>query len=195
MPQLFSKMALGSVLAVLFFLGLSFAAFTSLISMIELAVRVVVDYGASRQRAIMLVGLVGFAFGIPSAMDLNILSNQDFVWGVGLIISGAFIAFAIIRSGATRFREEAIDNSPYDWRAGRKWQLLITVAVPVQAVSLLVWWLYQSAAVYAPTTWYDPFEPFSVMTCLVQWGVAMLVLGMLNNRLATRSLRNVSVFE
>lgn len=195
MPQLFSKMALGSVLAVLFFLGLSFAAFTSLISMIELAVRVVVDYGASRQRAILLVGLVGFAFGIPSAMDLNILSNQDFVWGVGLIISGAFIAFAIIRSGATRFREEAIDNSPYDWRAGRKWQLLITVAVPVQAVSLLVWWLYQSAAVYAPTTWYDPFEPFSVMTCLVQWGVAMLVLGMLNNRLATRSLRNVSVFE
>lgn len=195
MPQLFSRMAFGPVLAVLFFLGLSFAAFTSLISMIELAVRAVVDHGVNRSRAILLVGVVGFAFGIPSAIDLNILGNQDFVWGVALIISGAFIALAIIRSGATRFREEVIDNSPHDWRAGRTWQVLITVIVPVQAVSLLGWWLYQSAAVYAPTTWYNPFEPFSVMTCLVQWGIALLVLRLLNNWLAARSLTGLEVIK
>ena len=35
MPQLFAKMALGKPLAILFFLGLSFAGFSSLISMLE----------------------------------------------------------------------------------------------------------------------------------------------------------------
>ncbi|MGN8226669.1 hypothetical protein ABFW99_013575 [Gracilimonas sp. BCB1] len=36
MPQLFEPMAGGGIFAILFFLGLTFAAFSSLISMIEL---------------------------------------------------------------------------------------------------------------------------------------------------------------
>src|SRR5690606_11905689 len=50
MPQLFAQVPLGRPLAVLFFLGLSFAAFTSLISMIELAARTLVDWGVARRR-------------------------------------------------------------------------------------------------------------------------------------------------
>src|SRR5690606_5531732 len=99
MPQLFARMQFGSILAVLFFLGLSFAAFTSLISMIELATRVLMDAGLRRPQAIACVGLFGFVLGIPSALSLNFLGNQDFVWGVALMISGAFVAFAVIRYG------------------------------------------------------------------------------------------------
>src|SRR5690625_7856624 len=40
MPQLFSQMAGGKIFAVLFFLGLTFAAFSSLISMIEMATKI-----------------------------------------------------------------------------------------------------------------------------------------------------------
>ena len=188
MPQLFARMPFGTLVAILFFLGLSFAAFSSLISMIELATRVVVDLGVSRNAAVGGVGLVGFTLGIPSALSLEVLGNQDFVWGVGLMISGAFVAFAVIRYGVTRFRAIAVEGSPGDWHATRAWDLLIGLLVPLQAAILLIWWLYQSAAVYAPDSWYNPLEPYSVMTCLVQWGTALAALLLLNRWLVVRTL-------
>ena len=188
MPQLFAKMPAGNVFAILFFLGLSFAAFSSLISMIELSTRVFVDLGIDRRYAIVGVCIVGFTLGIPSAINLDFFANQDFVWGVALMISGAFIAFAVIRHGATRFRTEAIDHQPDDWNATAVWDTLMRFVVPALAVVLLVWWLYQSAAVYAPDRWFDPFDPFSVMTCLVQWGVVLALLIVLNRKVAQRTL-------
>jgi NSS family neurotransmitter:Na+ symporter len=53
---------------------------------------------------------------------------------------------------------------------------------------LLGWWLYQAAAVYAPDRWFDPFDPFSVMTCLVQWSIPLLVFILLNRWMARRTL-------
>ena len=188
MPQLFAKMPAGHVFAILFFLGLSFAAFSSLIAMIELSTRILVDLGIERRHAILGVCLVGFALGIPSAINLDFFANQDFVWGVALMISGAFIAFAVIRHGATRFRAENIDNQPQDWNATPVWDTLIRIVIPTLAVALLAWWLYQAATVYAPERWFDPFDPFSVMTCLTQWGVVLALLIVLNRRLAARTL-------
>jgi NSS family neurotransmitter:Na+ symporter len=188
MPQLFARMPLGNLLAVLFFLGLAFAAFSSLISMIELATRTFVDAGLSRRTAVGTVAGLGFAFGLPSALHVGFLANQDFVWGVGLIISGAFVAFAIIRYGPTAMRTTMLEGSAADWDPGRPWEWLIGWLVPLQAVVLLGWWLYQAAAVYAPDTWYNPFEPYSVMTCLVQWGAALILFAALNRRMVRRTL-------
>ncbi len=188
MPQLFAQMPFGSVLAVLFFLGLAFAAFSSLISMIELAVRTFVDAGLPRRTAVLSVCSVGFLLGVPSAVNLNIFANQDFVWGVGLLISGAFVAFAVIRYGVTSFRQDAITAGSADVDPGRGWDVLAGLAVPIQAVVLLGWWLYQSAAVYAPESWFNPFSPFSVMTCLVQWGAVIVTLIALNRWMARRTL-------
>lgn len=187
MPPLFARMELGRFFAVLFFLGLSFAAFSSLISMIELATRIFVDGGMLRRRAVALVAGVAFLLGLPSAVDLNVFGNQDFVWGVGLMISGAFVAFAVIRYGVTRFRLDVVSGAPGDWEAGRAWEWLIRYVVPTLAVVLLAWWLYLAAAVYAPETWYNPFEPYSVMTCLVQWGLALAVLLLLNGWMVRRT--------
>ena len=188
MPQLFAKMPAGSLFAILFFLGLSFAAFSSLISMIELSTRILVDFGVSRRQAILGICVIGFTLGIPSAINLEFFANQDFVWGVALMISGAFIAFAVIRHGATRFRKEAIDNQPHDWNAGPLWDAAMRFVIPLLAALLLGWWLYQAARVYAPDRWFDPFDPFSVMTCLVQWGAAMAVFILLNRWMSRRSL-------
>jgi NSS family neurotransmitter:Na+ symporter len=188
MPQLFAKMEFGRTLAVLFFLGLAFAAFTSLISMIELATRVLVDSGVRRTRAIAAVGIIGFILGVPSAMHLGFLGNQDFVWGVALMISGAFVAAAVMRFGPERFIREVISVTDNDWQVGPIWERLIKYAVPLQATILLVWWLYLSASTYAPETWYNPFEPYSVMTCLVQWGVAMTLFVVLNKWIVRRNV-------
>jgi len=189
MPRLFADMPLGSVLATLFFLGLSFAAFSSLISMIELATRTFVDFGIDRRSAIGGVCGFGFLLGVPSAVNLNVFANQDFVWGVGLLISGALVATAVIRYGVQEFRADAIASVPGDRDPGNAWEILVGVLVPLQAVVLLGWWLYQSAAVYAPETWYNPFEPFSVMTCLLQWGIALVAFLALNRWMAERTTR------
>ena len=188
MPQLFADMPLGAGFAILFFLGLAFAAFSSLISMIELATRTFVDAGFDRSKAVGGVCGLGFLFGVPSALSTTVLANQDFVWGIALMISGAFVAFAVIRYGVTRFRKDAILDAAADLNPGRVWDVLVGVVVPVQAVVLLGWWLYQSAAVYAPDTWFNPLAPYSVMTCLLQWTLALAVVIALNRRMARRTL-------
>jgi NSS family neurotransmitter:Na+ symporter len=188
MPQLFAEMPLGSVLAILFFLGLAFAAFSSLISMIELATRTFTDLGMNRSTAVGLVCGLGFVLGLPSALYLDFFANQDFVWGIGLLISGAFIATAVIQYGVRRFRLDAVAGAPGDLNPGRGWDALVGVLVPVQAVVLISWWIYRSATEYAPETWFNPLDPFSVMTCLVQWGIILAAFVLLNRWMVRRTL-------
>ena len=187
MPQLFAKMPFGRGMAMIFFLGLSFAAFSSLISMIELATRVLVDAGLRRKQAIACVGIFGCVLGVPSALHTGFLGNQDFVWGVALMLSGAFVAFAVIRYGAADFARSVVSGVEGDWSAGKLWTFLIRFAVPAQAVILLGWWLYLSASQYAPDSWYDPFDPYSVMTCLAQWSLVAGIFLLMNRFLARRT--------
>ena len=96
------------------------------------------------------------------------------------------LAIASLRNQA---RLQCCPIRPGDWNVTRGWDVLITVLVPLQAVVLLGWWLYQSATVYAPESWYDPFDYYSVMTCLAQWGTALVVLVMLNRFMVGRVKR------
>ena len=99
----------------------------------------------------------------------------------------AFVAFAVIRYGPARFRHDVVRGGRADWELGRGWDVLIAYVVPLLAAVLLVWWLYLAAAVYAPETWYDPFDPYSVMTCLVQLGLALGLLVALNRWMVRRT--------
>lgn len=172
MPQLFEKMFGGGILSVLFFLGLTFAGFTSFIAMLELPARVMVDAGIKRRRAIVVIMIMVFLCGIPSARNLDFLSNQDFVWGVGLMISGALIAAMIIKQGAEKVRTE-VNSVAEDKNLGRWWVMVIKWFIPFAAFVLLVWWLAQS---FIPGEWFNPFRQFSFMTCIFQWGIVLLLL-------------------
>lgn len=183
MPQLFAKMALGKPLSVLFFLGLTFAALSSLLSMVELAARTLVDHGIERGRAVIITGLVGFVLGIPSAINLDVLGNQDFVWGVALMISGLFVAMLARDAGLAKMRE-AMQAQDGEWDPSAAWVAILRFVVPILAVVLLVWWLYLSATAYAPDTWWNPADTYSVATCVLQWGVAIAVLVAIGRRLA-----------
>jgi len=178
-PQLFARIPLGRFFMTLFFLALMFAAWTSLISMIELATRVLVDGGMSRGRAIALVGIAGFVLGIPSALNQQVFLNQDFVWGVGLMVSGLFFALAAIRYGVTRFRESLINTEHSDIRIGSWWDWAIRLVV-VEAVALVIWWFYQVRT--------EPlFGTFGVGSVLVQWGVAVVFFLALNGWMVRRT--------
>ena len=192
MPQLFAKMAFGKPLAILFFLALAFAALSSLISMIELATRNLVDLGIKRPRAVSMVAGGGFLLGVPSALNTDFLANQDFVWGVALMLSGAFVAFAVMKYGVQRIRTEVA--TPSDWKIPGAWNGVIRFLVPVQAVVLLVWWLWQATTTKLTARWYDPFETYSAMTCLVQWAVVLVALVALNRWMAQRTMQE-SLYE
>ena len=184
MPQLFARMVLGSPLAVLFFLGLTFAGFSSLISMLELSTRVFVDAGMRRGAALGLVVSISYLLGIPSALNLDLLANQDFVWGVALMISGAFVAVAVIKFGVARMREKELNADENDMKLGAWWDLVLTFFVPVAATTLLVWWLF--LATTYEEAWYDPFRSYSFMTCLAQWAVILVLFILLNRWIANR---------
>jgi NSS family neurotransmitter:Na+ symporter len=181
MPQLFQRMFGGGILAVLFFLGLTFAGFTSLIAQLELPTRVFVDTGLKRSSAIAAVCIMTFLLGLPSARNLNFLSNQDFVWGVALMISGALIAIRIIRQGTENIRTE-INTVVTDSNAGKWWCVIIKYFIPLAAVVLLVWWLAQS---FVPGEWYKPFTQFSFMSCIFQWSIVALLLLIFNRKIAS----------
>jgi NSS family neurotransmitter:Na+ symporter len=184
-PQLFGQMPGGSVFMVLFFLALFIAAWSSLIAMIELATRVLIDAGMSRRRAIPLVGGGGFLLGVPSALSLPFFRNQDWVWGVGLILSGFFFAYGVIRYGVDRFRTTLVNQTGSDITIARWWNWAMRFVL-IEAVVLTVWWLWQAVQAEDLAATLTPFSSFNLGTVMVQWGVVLVALLALNRLFAAR---------
>jgi NSS family neurotransmitter:Na+ symporter len=183
-PQLFARMPAGNLFMILFFLALVFAAWSSLISMIELASRVLIDFGLSRGRAIQIVAVAGFLFGVPSALSMEFFRNQDWVWSVGLMLSGLFFAIGVLRYGVNRFRTRLVNREGSDIVIGR-WWCAVMVFVALEAIVLMIWWLSQAVDLDNLAATLTPFSSFNVGTVLVQGGVVIAVL-LATNRLLAR---------
>ena len=185
-PQLFARIPAGQFFMALFFLALVFAAWSSLVAMIELPSRILMDLGLARRRAIAIVGATGFLLGIPSAMRIGFFRNQDWVWGVGLMLSGFFFAFAVAKYGVTKWRETFINTPDSDIRIGAWWDWAVRLLM-VEAVVLMVWWLWRAGGenLLAAETW-TLFSPYNVGSVLIQWAAALLALLWANRWLARR---------
>ena len=194
-PQVFERMPAGTVFLPIFFLALFCAALSSLIAMVELAARVFMDAGLPRARAVLLVVAAAVVCGLPSAVSLQVFENQDWVWGLGLMISGLFMAVAVVQYGADRFRRELVDVQPGGWRAGPIWAWVLKWLIPVEFAVMFGWWMHQAAMVYDPEGWWNPLRVYSVGTCVVQWGIALAMLKIFNRRLAERSLAPHATLE
>jgi NSS family neurotransmitter:Na+ symporter len=183
-PQLFAAMPGGRFFGAVFFLALSVAALSSLIAMLELGVRLFMDTGLSRRRSLAFVGSMAFLFGIPSALWMPFFDNQDWVWGVGLMVSGVFVAFAALRYGVDRFRRECINGGDSDLQVGPWFNGVLAVLIPVEFAAMLGWWFFLSITRFDREGWWNPFHVTSVGTCLLQWGLVLGVLAVFNARLA-----------
>jgi NSS family neurotransmitter:Na+ symporter len=179
-PQLFGQIPGGQIFASLFFLGLFFAAISSLISMLELSTRTFIDFGLPRKKALPLIAILAAILGIPSAVSLKVFNNQDWVWGLGLIISGAFFTFAVLKVGANKFREKYIFSPYNDLHIGPWFNWILTYVIPFEAIMMLLWWFYQSVK-WDPGSWWNPFNEFSLGTCLVQWSLLVVILLFFNS--------------
>ena len=191
LPILFSKISsnnfINTFFASLFFLALFFAAVTSLISMVELSTRTLIDFGFKRKKAILFVIIVGFLLGLPSAVDLTFLANQDWVWGVGLILSGAFISFAVIRFGVDKFRTELVNGFGSDIKIGKWYNYLIGILIPLQAIILISWWLISSIS--WDSEWWNPFHAENAGTALFQWAVVLSIFIAANKIFVNQTLK------
>ncbi len=197
LPLLFSKISdsnfVNLIFASLFFLGLFFAAFTSLISMVELSTRTLIDIGLKRKKALIIVATLAILLGIPSAIDLRFLANQDWVWGVGLILSGAFISFSIIKYGVEKFRRQIINGYGSDIKIGKWYNYVIGILVPVQVVVLVSWWLISSISWDAE--WWNPFHSENFGTVIFQWLIVITILIFMNKFLVNKTINGKSYVE
>ncbi len=183
LAALFGEMPGGTwVFAPLFFLVLALAGISSLIAMVELATRNVVDLGVRRRVAVPGIVVVTFLVGLPAALNLDYLSNQDNVWGIALLISGLFAAIAMMKYGLEQARRDMDVDSDFGVRAW--WTVLIRL-FPVMFAVLFGWFIYQS--VDSPgKDWWNPLDTFSLATMVVQWAAVAAILLLLNNVLARR---------
>ena len=164
-----------------FFLALLFAAFTSLVSLVELATRVLVDRRIPRRRAVLIVGVFGMLFGLPSALSPGFFENQDAVWGIGLMLSGLFFSFAVLKYGPTRFRLKYMMDSDSDFHPGAWWSAMVGF-VFLEAIVLLAWWLSQTLSAGSWADSLNPFSSWSLGTVLLQWGVVLATFIWWNRR-------------
>lgn len=171
-PRLFDEIPGGSVFMVLFFLALVFAAWTSLVSMFEVGLRMLTDLGFRRRPALLGFAAVVLAAGLPSALIEPVFRNQDFVWSVGLMVAGLFFALAVLRYGVGRFRREFVNTPDQDLHIGGWWEWSMRLVV-VQAVILIAWWFWQVREV-------DWLSREGLGNMLLQWGASMGLFVLLN---------------
>ncbi len=185
-PNLFSNVPGGALFLSLFFLALSFAAFSSLISMLELDTRIIMDAGLSRRKAILIVGGMGFLLGLPSALSMSFFNNQDWAWSLGLMVSGFFFTIAVLKCGPKNFRQNVISIPAKSIKLGRWFDILPGFLLPIQFLAMLGWWFWQSYK-QDPRHWFNIFSSSSIGTVLFQW---LLVLGLFIffNRYITKKL-------
>ncbi|MEQ9306466.1 MAG: sodium-dependent transporter, partial [Marinoscillum sp.] len=187
-PKLFTTIPGGEFMTVFFFLALTLAAFSSFLPMLELFKTNVEHLKFGKRKLVIAMGVVFVVFGFPSAYSLDFFTNQDWVWGLGLIVSGLFIAIATAIHGPIKFKTALIDGDS-DFRISNfyfKYSIYINIAM---ALVLIYWWMSQG---YSANPWFTDtgswnwFDVYSNATIITQWGLVMLIGIMINKFLYNR---------
>jgi NSS family neurotransmitter:Na+ symporter len=138
LPIAFAQLPAGYLVAITFFLLLTFAALTSGISLLEVVVAYFIDEkGWSRARASWILGGIIFLCGIPSALGDEFLGLMDRLATNYLLPSGAFL-IALFTGWALSSKERHAEfhSGEIHAFAYRTWAFLIRIVSPA-AVALI----------------------------------------------------------
>ena len=103
------------------------------------------------------------------------IDNQDWVWGIGLLISGAFIAILAWKYGVEKLRTQEVNAKGADVHLPKAYYTGCMYLIPVLVVIMVVYWLLQTKE-WFPDTWLNPFIiQDNTGTVLLQFGVVILV--------------------
>ncbi len=184
-PKLFANVPAGSFFLALFFLALTFAAFSSLISMIELVTRIFMDTGMTRTKSVILVAGLGFFCGLPSALSMGFFNNQDLVWSIGLMFSGFFFMIAVVKYRSLRFRTDILSLPDKAKKTGRWFDIIVYVCLPLQFFAMIIWWFWQSYS-SDPENWLKINAESSLGTVIFQLTAAIILFIILNKTITKR---------
>ncbi|CAH8447561.1 unnamed protein product [Heterobilharzia americana] len=178
-PVLFSKFGvLGRILCALFFLCLVFAGLSSLLSITQVGVLAMKELNVPHRLAVAIALIASALIGLPSAIYLDFLTNQDNTWGYGLVISGFLFCLLVIIYGPNRYRHVLInDFGINDCNVSIFWVPLIAFLVPLQSLAMLVWWIYE--CITTDPKWFH-LTWNSLATTLLEWFSVLLILWILN---------------
>lgn len=149
LPQLFLAMPAGTVVGSIFFFLLVAAALTSMISLLEVPVALVMQrLRWSRPAAVAAVGTLIFAIGLPSALSYGVLTSVRLAGmpvldaidhatsGLLLPLAGIAAAFA---AGWAWHRRTALEAANLaDTRLGTAWRWLLRYGVPATIAVILL---------------------------------------------------------
>jgi neurotransmitter:Na+ symporter, NSS family len=151
LPLVFSQIAGGKIIAVLFFLLVGLAALTSEISAMEPVIAYLIDEkGFKRRTASLLCALGAFIIGIPSALSGFFLESLDFFSTAILIPLCGFLsvvvvgwrwgfkgAFQHLRKGAEAFFEKNSFLKGYFWFCIKYTAPVLMILVFIHAIGLI----------------------------------------------------------
>jgi NSS family neurotransmitter:Na+ symporter len=169
---MFENMPAGNIVGMLFFLCLSFAAFSSLTLMSMIGVTVFIDLGFTRKQGTLFIMIFFAIAGIPSVLSESFLTNQDNVWGFGLIWGAIFLGLIAKKFGAEKMRTKFL-NPVSDQKIGKYFDIGATYIGPIMIGAVLLIWMIESVG------WTD--HPWALIsesstgTILYQW-IALAVI-------------------
>ena len=191
-PRLFAGIPAGSLLSTVFFLAFFLAAFSSLLPMIELFIKNLVDLGLTRKTAGARAVIFTTVFGFPSAWYLDFFNNQDWVWGIGLILSGLFFVMAALKNGLLTFKRDFIDKDS-DFKVPDLYFRATMVFNIFLGLMLIYWWMSQG---YSDYPWFDAngrwnlVDVYSNASIITQWVLALLLGIVINKFLYKKFVKN-----
>jgi len=144
LPAVFSSMPFGTVVSIIFFILLAIAAITSGISLLEVVVAYFIDQvGWARKKAVLTVGLIIFALGIPSGLSFGVMSEvkfmdktffdivdniaSNYLLPLGGMLTAIFVGW---KWGVAKAREE-IEKHETRFHWANLWGFLIRYITPV----------------------------------------------------------------
>jgi len=141
LPLAFSQMAGGVFFSTVFFVLLTFAAWTSAISLMEPAVAWIVEkFNRTRAQAAVLIGLLIWATGFGTVLSFNVLANFRFWRGtifdnldhltinIMLPLGGMLI---VIFAGWVMCRNSTADELGGSGAVYRLWRFLARIVAPI----------------------------------------------------------------
>lgn len=148
LPLAFGQMSDGVFFSTIFFILLSFAAWTSAIALIEPAVAWVIEqFDKTRTQASLIIGILIWILGFGSVLSFNLLKNMIFLAGtffdnVDYLTSNIILPFVglliTIFAGWIMSSESSIDELDNSGFIYKSWRLLARYIAPIGIILVLI---------------------------------------------------------
>ncbi len=151
LPAVFTGMPLGWAASILFFILLAIAALTSAISLLEVVVAYFIDQkGWERKKAVLTMGLVIFAIGIPSGLSFGLLAGfkplgmnffdhidniaTNYLLPIGGMMTAVFVGWI----WGTEEAHKEIERHETTFRWAAYWEFVVRYIAPVAVAIVFI---------------------------------------------------------